>query len=123
MMIQHREREVVLMVLAIDGVALEVVQRVVHPAHVPLKRETKAAQVGRARDQRPRSRFLGDSDDTGMLRMHNMIEVAQELDGFKILATSKLVRKPLALTPRVVKVKHRRDSIDAKAVDVKTVAP
>src|SRR5580765_4498567 len=43
MMIQHGEGEIVLMVLAMNRVALEVVQCVVHPAHVPFKGESEAA--------------------------------------------------------------------------------
>src|SRR6185503_13934187 len=36
MMIKHRERKIVLMETTEDRITLEVVQRVMHPAHVPL---------------------------------------------------------------------------------------
>src|SRR5687767_825545 len=38
-MVQHREGEIILMVFSINRVAGQVLQRVMHPAHVPLERE------------------------------------------------------------------------------------
>src|SRR5689334_21845297 len=83
-MVEHRKSEVVLVELAVDRVALEVVQRVVHPAHVPLERETQAAQVRRTRDLRPRCRFLSDGHHTGTYGVDEMVEAAQEFDRFPI---------------------------------------
>ena len=44
--IKQAEGQVVLVVAAEERVDLEVLERVVHPAHVPLVAETEAAQVG-----------------------------------------------------------------------------
>ena len=43
--IQHAEGEVVVVVLAMDGIVLEVAQCVVHPSHVPLHAEAEAAEI------------------------------------------------------------------------------
>ena len=55
----------VVVVVAIDRVLRQVVERVVHPAHVPLEAKAEAALVGRPRNARPGGRFLGDGDDAG----------------------------------------------------------
>ena len=46
--IQHPERQIVVVILAEKGIAADVAQAVVHPAHVPLEAETQAAQMVRA---------------------------------------------------------------------------
>jgi hypothetical protein len=46
--VQAAEREVVVVILAMDRVLGEVAQRIVHPAHVPLHAEAEAADVDRS---------------------------------------------------------------------------
>ena len=43
--IQHAEGEIVVVILAMDGIVLEIAERVVHPSHVPLHAEAEAADV------------------------------------------------------------------------------
>ena len=43
--VQQAEGDVVVVILAVDGIVAEVVQHVVHPAHVPLHGEAQAVQV------------------------------------------------------------------------------
>ena len=43
--VNHAEREVVLMVLAIDRILRKIEEHVVHPAHVPLHREAESVQI------------------------------------------------------------------------------
>jgi hypothetical protein len=114
MMIEHREGEIVLVILAIDGILLEVAKRVVHPAHVPLEAEAESAEVRRARDLRPGGGFLGDGDDAGMFGVDDVIEMTEEIDGFEVFASAELVGNPLALLAAVVEVEHGGDGIDAK---------
>ena len=54
--VDHRERHLVVVVLAVDGLVLDVLQGVVHPAHVPLETEAEAAVV--VDDERCRERDL-----------------------------------------------------------------
>ena len=60
--VDQAEGQLVVVVAAVDRVLLEVRQRVVHPAHVPLEAEAEAADVGRPRDARPGGRLLGGRD-------------------------------------------------------------
>ena len=43
--VEHGEGHLVVVVLAVDGVHPHVIQHVVHPAHVPLKAEARAASI------------------------------------------------------------------------------
>ena len=61
--VDHREGQLVVVVAAVHGIVREVVERVVHPAHVPLEAEAEPAEVGGPRDARPRGRLLGGGDD------------------------------------------------------------
>src|SRR5258708_39616621 len=84
MMIEHGESEIVLMILAMHRVAFEVIQRVMHPAHVPFEGKSKPSEIRRAWDQWPRRRFLSRSDDAGILGVHHMAEFPQAIASFTV---------------------------------------
>ena len=121
--VDQREGQLVVVVAAVDRVVLEVLERVVHPAHVPLEAEAEPAQVGRPRDARPRGRLLGRRDHARLAREQHLVELLEELDGVEVLAAAELVRHPLALLARVVEVEHRGDGVDPDAVDVVLAHP
>ena len=75
------------------------------------------------RHHRPRGRLLGDGLHVGVLAVDGLVERAQELDRLEVLVAAVLVRDPLARLARVVEVEHRRDRVDAQAVDVVLVEP
>ena len=43
--VQHAEGELAVMILAVNGILLEVLERVVHPSHVPFHAEAQAAEI------------------------------------------------------------------------------
>ena len=43
--IEAAEGEIVVVVLAMDGIVLEIAKRVVHPSHIPLHAKAEAADV------------------------------------------------------------------------------
>ncbi len=55
--------------------------------------------------------------------MHEVIELAQELDGFEVFPAAVLVRDPLAFLAGIIEVQHRGDGVHAEAVDVIAFAP
>ena len=121
--IDEAEGDLVVMVPAMDRVTLQIVQRVVHEAHVPLEAEAQPALVDGVRDLRPRRRFLGDRHDAGMRRVDGPVHLAQELDGLEVFAAALLVGDPLAFLARIVEVEHRGDRIHAQAVDMVFLGP
>ena len=116
--INHAERQLVLMVLAVDGLVPQVAQRVVHPAHVPLHAEAEAADIDGC-DTPPQavdSSAIGEHAGEGSVQMH--VEILEELDRLEVLAAAVVVGNPLARFARIVEVEHRGDGIDAQAVNV-----
>ena len=108
---------------AVDRLVLEVRERVVHPAHVPLEAEAEPAQVGRPRDARPGRRLLGGRDHARLAAVDDLVVLLEERDGVEVLVAAELVRHPLALLARVVEVEHRGDGVDADAVGVVLAQP
>jgi len=49
--------------------------------------------------------------------------VAQEIDGFKILAAAEAIGNPLPLAARVVAIEQRCHRVDSQPIDVKTLEP
>ena len=99
------------------------VQRVVHPAHVPLHRKAKPAKVGRTGDAGPRRRLLGHRHDAGRQLVHGGVHLLQELHGLQVFPAAVDVRCPAVLRPRVVQVEHRGDRVDPQPVDVELLQP
>ncbi|MCY1433438.1 hypothetical protein D9M71_494660 [compost metagenome] len=94
-----------------------------HPAHVPLVGETQAALLGRLADPRPGGGLFGDDQRTRGLVGSDAVKVADEVDGFQVLAPAVTVGYPFASLARVVAVQHRGHRIDAQAVDVEMLQP
>ena len=112
-----------MVVLTVDGLVLDVAERVVHPAHVPLEPEPQAARGGRLGHARPGGRLLRDRHDAGHPAVDGRIHLLDEGDGLEVLAPPELIGLPLAGLSRVVEVEHRRDRIDPKCVDVELLEP
>ena len=58
-----------------------------------------------------------------MLQMNFLVKSLEEINCFKILASSKAIRFPLAFLPAVIEVEHRSDRIDTKTIYVVLVQP
>ena len=121
--VQHAERQVGVVELAVHRLPLEVIKRVVHPAHVPLHAKAEAPDVGRTRDEGPRRRFLGDRLSVGLLFENLDVESPQEIDRLQVLPAPELVRDPLALLARVIEIEHRGDRVHPEPVGVIAVEP
>ena len=121
--IHHREGDLVLMEAAVDRIATEVTERVVHPAHVPLQPEPEPAEVNRPGYARPRGGLLGDHRDAGDPPVAGGIDLAQERHRVQVLPAAERVRRPLARLARVVEVEHRGDGVDPQPVRVELLQP
>ncbi|MCY1401592.1 hypothetical protein D9M71_167130 [compost metagenome] len=121
--IHQAETQFVVVMGAVHRVLLDVMQRVVHPAHVPFVGKAQAALLRALAYTGPCGGFLGDHQRTGRFEGHHVIEVTQEVDGFQVLPPAMAVRHPLAGLARVVAVEHRGHRIDPQAVDVEMLEP
>ena len=121
--IKKTEGHLVVAPAAVDRVARNVVERVVHPAHVPLEAEAETAVVGRPRDAGKCGRFLGDGHCARKAAVDELVGAAQEGDRLAVLPAAVGVRQPFALAARIVEVEHRGDGVDTQPVDVEAVDP
>jgi len=65
--VDEAEGQLVVVIAAMNRVLGEVLEGVVHPAHVPFEPEAEATEGGRPRDAVPRRGLLGHRDGTRML--------------------------------------------------------
>ena len=121
--VDQAEGQLVVVVAAVHRVEREVLERVVHPAHVPLEVEAQAARVGRPRHGRPGGRLLGRHQHARLGAVGHLVELAQEADRLEVLAAAVLVGQPLAGRPRVVAVEHRGHGVHAQPVGVVLAQP
>ena len=121
--VEQPEGELIVVILTINRVELHVVERVVHPAEVPLVPEAQAAHC----------RWTGNAREVGGLFRHghgafhlladNAVGVAQKLNRFQVFTAAILVRDPLPLFAAVVAVDHRRHRIHAQGINAETFDP
>ncbi len=127
--VDHRERHLVVVVLAVHRLLRHVLQGVVHPPHVPLQAEAEAAEaagahvVGGAGDAVPGGGLLGDGDDAGAAAVDGGVHLLEEGDGVQVLPAAIGVGGPFAGLAGVVEVEHGGDGVHAQAVDVELLAP
>ena len=117
------EGQPVVMPGPVDRVVRQVVERVMHPAHVPLVAEAEPAAVDRPGHARPRRGLLRDGHDVGERCEHLGVALLEQLDRFEVLVAAEAVGDPLAGLARVVEVEHRSDPVHAQPVGVEPVEP
>ena len=62
--VEHTEGQLSVVVMAEVRITLHVIQKIIHPAHVPLEVKAQSAVVLVPGDLRPRRRLLSDQDRT-----------------------------------------------------------
>ena len=115
------------MVAAVHRVELHVVQRIVHPAHIPFEVKAQAA-TGQVRRRRAAHAgkgggLFGNHQSARPLHADLVVQAAQELHGLQVFAPAVAVGYPLAGATAVVAVKHGRHGVHPQAVDTKMLQP
>ena len=121
--VDQREGHLMVVVLPMHRLLRHVVQRVMHPAHVPLEPEAQAAMGGGPGDPRPGGRLFCDRDDPGDPFVDRRVGLLQQLNGLEVLAAPMDVRVPLPVLTGVVQVDHRGHGINSQAVNVELLEP
>ena len=93
-----------------------IAKHIVHPAHVPLKVEAKAADIGRLCNHRPCCRLLRDHHDVGVLSEQRRIQLLQERNSLKVAVVAVAVGTPLAVLSVIVKIQHRSNRVNTQTV-------
>src|SRR5215471_4716230 len=94
--VHHPKREFVLEVAALVKWLGKVLQRVVHPAHVPLEVEAEASFADWTGDLGPGSGLLGDGQDAWVAAMDIIVQLPKESQGIDIFLTAASVGEPFA---------------------------
>ena len=121
--VPHAEGEVVLVKLAEPRIHAEIVEHVVHPAHVPFEVEPEAADVGGPGDHGPRGGFFRDRQHAREIAKQQIVHLTEEVCRFDVFASAILVGDPSAGIAVVVEVDHGRDGIDSDSINVVFVKP
>src|SRR5215469_1026314 len=117
------EKDLAVMMLAVDRIFADVFERVVHPSHVPLVAEPETAPIHRPRYHRPGGRLLRRRGRIGKSREQLRIEAAKQIDGVEVFASAVFVRHPAAFGPAVIEIQHGSDGIHAQPVDAVAIEP
>src|SRR6516162_699993 len=104
--VKKTEGEVVVMVLPVDWVGRHIVQRIVHPPHVPFKAKPKSADIDWARHHRPGGRLLRYRSRAASFRKDQLVKPPQKRDRIEVLAPSEGIRDPFAFATAVIEIQH-----------------
>ena len=109
--------------LTVDGIQLEIIQRVVHPAEVPLVPEAQSAGLRRSGHAREVGGLFCHAHGAWYQFAQHAVGFAQEFDGFKVFAAAVLVRDPLPLFAAVVAVNHGGHCIHTQGINAEALYP
>src|SRR3984885_5555151 len=101
----------------------QVVQHVMHPAHIPFETESQSSHVSGPRDLRPSRRFFRHHHDVGKCRINMLIQLPQEVNRLYVFFSAIAVWYPLSLPPSIIEIEHGSDGIDPETVNVIFVEP
>src|ERR1700722_960904 len=106
------------MVAAMNWFMTHVLQKIVHPTHIPFETKSQATQISRTRNAGPSRRFFCDSHDSRETLVTNGVEMFQKFDSVEILAPTVNVGHPFVRLPRIVQVEHRGDGVHPQPIDM-----
>ena len=112
-----------MVVAAVDRILTDVVQGVVHPAHVPLQPKAKSAGRGWGGDAGEGGGLLRDHHGARGNPVGNGVGFLEQRDGLEVLASAVDVGLPGAGLTRVVQVEHGGNGVNAQTVDVELLQP
>ena len=121
--VHQRERELIVVVFAIDRIELNIGQHIVHPAHVPLKAKAQAARVHGVRHPGIGGGFLGDHHHAGIAAVHGGIEPFQEGRALQVFIAAVDIGHPLPRLAAEIMVQDGADRVAAQAVGVDPLQP
>ena len=121
--VHHRKRQLVVRSPTKEWIDPEIIQRVVHPPHVPLERETQPTFNNGMRHSWPRGALLGNHRHAAMQLVHGVVELLQKRYRIQVFSPAKLVAHPLPRLAPIVEIQHGRDGIDTQTIDVKLFNP
>ncbi len=121
--VEKRERELVVLVLAVDGIGGEIFQRVIHPTHVPFEAETEPTEISGAGNAGPGSGFFGNGEDAGEPAVDDFVHALEESYGGEILPATEFVGNPFAGLAGIIEIEHGSNGVYPEAVDVVLVEP
>ena len=123
MRVQRAKGQLVVVVGPVHRIHGQILQRVVHPAHVPLHIEAEAAVFSAMGHAGPGGGLFCDHQCTRHFLMHGIVQRLQPVNGFEILAAAIGIGQPLAGLSRIVAIDHRCDRIDTQPIEVKLLQP
>ena len=121
--VEEAEGDLVVVAGTEERVSLHVAEHIVHPAHVPLEVEAKAAVRSRLCDHGPCSGFFRNHVLVGVTAQHGVVQLAQESNSLQIFLAAVLVRLPLALLAVIVQIQHGCHRVHAQTVDMVLLQP
>ncbi len=101
----------------------KVVERVVHPAHVPLEAEAQTPQMRRTGDPRPGGRLLSNHHRARDAPVDRGVGLLQERHRLEVLPAAVDVGYPVTFGPGVVEVEHGGDGVHPQPVHVELLEP
>ena len=121
--ISHRKCHLIMIKFTEIWIQLHVFQEVVHPAHIPLQRESKPVVFCLTCYHRPCGRFLCDHDSSMISSENNGIQMLKKFNSLQILVSAVFIGDPLTVFLTVIQVEHGCNRIYTKTINVAFLYP
>ena len=121
--ITHGKRHGIMIIFAEIRVKLHILAKIMHPAHIPLKTESKTVFFHLARNLGPCGRLLRNGKKTRIRTVHHGIQMFKKFNRVKIFPAAVFIGHPLSRLLTVIQIQHGRHRINPDTVDMKLSDP
>ncbi len=121
--IDHAESELPVVVAAEIRVKLDILQIIVHKAHIPLQVKAQPVLLQIPCDPGKGRALLGNGQHPGIALLHDRIQVLDQLNGLQIFLAPVDIGHPLPVLLAIVKIEHAGHSVHTDAVHMELLHP
>ncbi len=97
-------------------IKLNVIQIIIHKAHIPFQVKAQPVVLQRSRNLRECSTLLRNGKDTGIPFLHDGIQMLDQFYSFQVLLSAIHIGNPFAVLFTVIQIKHTRHCVHTDAV-------
>ncbi len=114
--IDHAEGQLAVVIAPEIRIITNIIQIVVHKAHVPLQVEAQPTLLRRVRDLRKGRTLLRDGKHPGISLLHDGIQVPDHFDGLQVFLSAVQIGDPLSVSLSVIQIEHAGHRVHADPV-------
>ena len=121
--VTHGKCHLIMIVFAEIWIQFHVIQKIMHPSHVPFISEIQSAVLGFSGYHRPCGGFLCDHNCSRISAADQCIQMAEKFNRFQVFIFTVLIWNPLSGFFTIIQIQHGSNRIHTKTINMILLYP